>query len=347
MGKSQETDAPDGRVTAELDQEYAQALRDGLVREKPAEPLPPPRQVHVIYGGRQAYGWPKRPWTCRDESRVKPSPKWPGPFQRWLSDYNPACSPDTKIDQPDWDAVRRVLLGPPFNFEPAKIDSLSVVDVVFYLSGQASGDNPDSDPPDADAASPEVLAVVSEDDGLKPLYACHAEAYRAYQFSVQHNPEKRTRDQLYDWLQNCPLPDDQIPHEIKEYDLVKLATWKTYVHAAERHYKQTGIQPPHSQASKSVVQQGHVETVQSDEWARPPSTGDQDHIDNLLEIASKLFTATPGSERDDLWERTGKILEALGESGERTSRFRQKHDIHGLLTWAAHKEKSLEQAGKK
>jgi hypothetical protein len=92
-------------------------------------------------------------------------------FQRWFPDYCPRQIPFPPAEswegfwpeyrewngpprEPDWSAVRRVLLLPPFGFAPADVDSFGVADVVTYLESRpppAGGVAPGVTPPNKGA----------------------------------------------------------------------------------------------------------------------------------------------------------------------------------------------------
>ena len=113
-----------------------------------------------------AVAWPEYPWKT-DSWRIAPDPCWVRGFQRWFPDYCPRQIPFPPAEswegfwqeyrewngpprEPDWSAVRRVLLLPPFDFAPADVDSFGVADVVTYLESRlppAGGVAPGVTPP--------------------------------------------------------------------------------------------------------------------------------------------------------------------------------------------------------
>ncbi len=107
--------------------------------------------------------WPEYPWRV-DSARIVPDPSWVDLLQRWLPDYYPrqlpwpsdpnedvwVFGPDSDVwwrdeyrkpnglpKEPDWGAVRRILLKAPFNFTPKDLDAFKVDDVFTYLEQHA------------------------------------------------------------------------------------------------------------------------------------------------------------------------------------------------------------------
>ncbi|NQT15257.1 MAG: hypothetical protein HQ582_21045, partial [Planctomycetes bacterium] len=167
-------------------------------------------------------------------------------------------------------------------------------------------------PAEQDGPGSERVESVSEpdDNKAKSLSPSRRKDYATYDFATKHVEDDATLRDMYEWLQNCPLPDDQIPQEVKDRDLIKFKSWKSNVLEAKRYYAQRGTEPPGSGGGKSVVKQHQVEPPENEE-KHPTPTDRKRLLDSLRGMYSDLFVARPGSGRDKHWAKASEILSKL------------------------------------
>jgi hypothetical protein len=165
----------------------------------------------------------------------------------------------------------------------------------------------------------------------KTLSPSRQKAYRAYRFAESHHTNKATLRDLHEWLKDPLLPDESIPHEIRDYEPPdKYETFKSYVDQAKQYYRNHPELAGSTALGHSVVHQSQVEPPDRDGQNRPIENLES-RCDRAAQIAHEIFDARTDQDKERKWAEVSQLLGQMGISDTTLQTLRRKNDFRGLL----------------